>query len=130
MRYPWRTPESVRAASPAASSDRSKRSRGVVRDQAANARVAASTARQVIFQRIREAEERDRRIQAEHEEALRKERAEAERQREALYLFDVEGLRHAEIAKLLGLREGNVRYHLFQARRALRDTMGGVYEEG
>lgn len=53
-----------------------------------------------------------------------------ERQREALYLFDVEGLRHAEIAKLLGLREGNVRYHLFQARRALRDKMGGVYEEG
>ena len=53
-----------------------------------------------------------------------------ERQREALYLFDVEGLRHAEIAELLGLREGNVRYHVFQARRALRDQMGGVYEEG
>lgn len=53
-----------------------------------------------------------------------------ERQREALYLFDVEGLRHAEIATLLGLKEGNVRYHVFQARRALRDKLGGVYEEG
>lgn len=53
-----------------------------------------------------------------------------ERQREAVYLFDVEGLRHAEIAELLGLKEGNVRYHVFQARRALRERLGGVYEEG
>jgi RNA polymerase sigma-70 factor (ECF subfamily) len=52
-----------------------------------------------------------------------------ERQREALYLFDVEGLRHAEIARLLGLKEGNVRYHVFQARRALREKLGGVYGE-
>lgn len=53
-----------------------------------------------------------------------------ERQREVVYLFDVEGLRHAEIARLLGLKEGNVRYHVFQARRALREKLGGVYEEG
>jgi len=53
-----------------------------------------------------------------------------ERQREAVYLFEVEGLRHAEIAELLGLKEGNVRYHVFQARRALREKLGGVYGEG
>jgi len=52
-----------------------------------------------------------------------------ERQREAVYLFEVEGLRHAEIAELLGLKEGNVRYHVFQARRALREKLGGVYGE-
>lgn len=52
-----------------------------------------------------------------------------ERQREAVYLFDVEGMRHAEIAQLLGLKEGNVRYHVFQARRLLREKLGGVYEE-
>lgn len=53
-----------------------------------------------------------------------------ERQREAVYLFEVEGLRHAEIAELMGLKEGNVRYHVFQARRALREKLGGVYGEG
>jgi RNA polymerase sigma-70 factor (ECF subfamily) len=47
-----------------------------------------------------------------------------ETQREAVYLFDVEGLRHAEIAELLGLNEGNVRYHVFQGRRALRAQLG------
>lgn len=50
-------------------------------------------------------------------------------QREAVYLFDVEGLRHAEIAALLGLKEGNVRYHVFQGRRALRERLGDTYEE-
>ena len=48
-------------------------------------------------------------------------------QREAVYLFDVEGLRHAEIAALLGLNEGNVRYHVFQGRRALRERLGGTW---
>lgn len=52
-----------------------------------------------------------------------------ETQREAVYLFDVEGLRHAEIAALLGLKEGNVRYHVFQGRRALREQLGDTYLE-
>jgi RNA polymerase sigma-70 factor (ECF subfamily) len=51
-----------------------------------------------------------------------------ETQREAVYLFDVEGLRHAEIAELLGLNEGNVRYHVFQGRRALREQLGDDWE--
>jgi DNA-directed RNA polymerase specialized sigma24 family protein len=35
-------------------------------------------------------------------------------------LHDLEGLRHREIAALLGTTEGAVRVQLFRARRALR----------
>jgi len=51
-------------------------------------------------------------------------------QREALLLFDVEGLRHAEIGEQLGISEGNARYHVFQARRRMRELLGPVHEEG
>jgi RNA polymerase sigma-70 factor (ECF subfamily) len=51
-----------------------------------------------------------------------------ETQREAVYLFDIEGLRHAEIAELLGLEEGNVRQHVFQGRRALREQLGADWQ--
>ncbi|HEY7529747.1 MAG TPA: sigma-70 family RNA polymerase sigma factor [Gemmatimonadota bacterium] len=40
--------------------------------------------------------------------------------REVVLLHDLEGLRHREIADLLGLSEGAVRVQLFRARRALR----------
>jgi len=49
------------------------------------------------------------------------------RQREVLLLHDLEGWRHREIGDALGMKEGTVRYTLFQARRAVRERLG--YEE-
>jgi RNA polymerase sigma-70 factor (ECF subfamily) len=43
-----------------------------------------------------------------------------ERQREVLLLHDLEGWKHREIGEALDMREGTVRYTLFQARRAVR----------
>jgi RNA polymerase sigma-70 factor (ECF subfamily) len=50
-----------------------------------------------------------------------------EKQREVLLLHDLEGWRHREIGEVLGMKEGTVRYTLFQARRAVRDRLG--YEQ-
>jgi RNA polymerase sigma-70 factor (ECF subfamily) len=50
-----------------------------------------------------------------------------DRQREVLLLHDLEGWRHREIGEVLGMKEGTVRYTLFQARRAVREQLG--YEE-
>jgi RNA polymerase sigma-70 factor, ECF subfamily len=50
-----------------------------------------------------------------------------DRQREVLLLHDLEGWRHREIGDALGMKEGTVRYTLFQARRAVRERLG--YEE-
>jgi RNA polymerase sigma-70 factor (ECF subfamily) len=47
-----------------------------------------------------------------------------ERQREVLLLHDLEGWRHREIGEALGMPEGTVRYTLFHARRAVRETLG------
>jgi RNA polymerase sigma-70 factor, ECF subfamily len=47
-----------------------------------------------------------------------------EKQREVLLLHDLEGWRHREIGEVLGMKEGTVRYTLFQARRAVRDRLG------
>jgi len=47
-----------------------------------------------------------------------------ERQREVLLLHDLEGWRHREIGDALGMKEGTVRYTLFQARRAVRERLG------
>jgi RNA polymerase sigma-70 factor (ECF subfamily) len=47
-----------------------------------------------------------------------------ERQREVLLLHDLEGWRHREIGERLGMKEGTVRYTLFQARRAVRERLG------
>jgi RNA polymerase sigma-70 factor (ECF subfamily) len=44
-----------------------------------------------------------------------------------LLLHDLEGWRHREIGDALGMKEGTVRYTLFQARRAVRERLG--YEE-
>jgi RNA polymerase sigma-70 factor, ECF subfamily len=49
-------------------------------------------------------------------------------QRQVVLLHDLEGFRHREIAADLGLPEGTVRSHLFLARRALRDLLGGTTE--
>jgi RNA polymerase sigma-70 factor (ECF subfamily) len=49
-------------------------------------------------------------------------------QRTVVLMHDLEGYRHREIAAELGIPEGTVRSHLFLARRALRQRLGGAYE--
>ncbi len=49
-------------------------------------------------------------------------------QREVVLLHDLEGWKHREIAASLGIPEGTVRYHLHQARRALRARLGILKE--
>ena len=49
-----------------------------------------------------------------------------ETQREVLLLHDLEGWKHREIADVLGMPEGTVRYHLFNARKAARALLGGA----
>ena len=50
-----------------------------------------------------------------------------ETRREIALLHDVEGWRHAEIAHRLGMPEGTVRYHLHEARKALRLRLAARY---
>lgn len=50
-------------------------------------------------------------------------------QREVVLLHDLEGWKHREIGESLGLAEGTVRYHLFNARRALRARLGALLRE-
>ena len=50
-------------------------------------------------------------------------------QREVVLLHDLEGWKHREIGEALGLPEGTVRYHLFNARRSLRDRLGALLRE-
>lgn len=47
-----------------------------------------------------------------------------DRQREVLVLHDMGGASHAEVARVLGLGEGNARVLLHRARAALRDRLG------
>jgi RNA polymerase sigma-70 factor (ECF subfamily) len=52
------------------------------------------------------------------------------KQREVLLLHDLEGWKHREIGELLGMKEGTVRYTLFEARRAVRARLGaGSHKE-
>jgi RNA polymerase sigma-70 factor (ECF subfamily) len=53
----------------------------------------------------------------------------SETQREVVLLHDLEGWKHREIAEALGFPEGTVRYHLHQARRALRSLLGASLRE-
>lgn len=53
-----------------------------------------------------------------------------ERQRVAVQLFELEGFSGAEVAEILELPEGTVRWQLHQARRTLRAALGpGTMEE-
>jgi RNA polymerase sigma-70 factor, ECF subfamily len=52
-----------------------------------------------------------------------------ERQRLSVELFELEGFSGAEIAELLELPAGTVRWHLHQARHALRAVLGSVKED-
>jgi RNA polymerase sigma-70 factor (ECF subfamily) len=49
-------------------------------------------------------------------------------QREVLLLHDLEGLKHAEIAGLIGTSEMMSRRHLSDARRRLRDRLASLRE--
>jgi RNA polymerase sigma-70 factor, ECF subfamily len=46
-----------------------------------------------------------------------------EKQRVAVQLFEIEGFSGSEIAEILGIPAGTVRYHLHQARHTLRDAL-------
>ncbi|MBB4636426.1 RNA polymerase sigma factor [Longimicrobium terrae] len=50
-------------------------------------------------------------------------------QREVLLLHDLEGWKHREIGEVLGMPEGTVRYHLFNARRAVRGRLQALVRE-
>jgi RNA polymerase sigma-70 factor, ECF subfamily len=52
-----------------------------------------------------------------------------EKQRTIVQLADLEELTSAEIAQILDMKDGTVRWHLHQARRALRQVLGTVAEE-
>ncbi|MFS8637020.1 MAG: sigma-70 family RNA polymerase sigma factor [Gemmatimonadota bacterium] len=52
-----------------------------------------------------------------------------ERQRTIVQLAELEGFTSAEIAEILGLSDGTVRWHLLQARRALREALAPLMEE-
>lgn len=47
------------------------------------------------------------------------------RARLVFVLHDVEGFRHAEVAKLVGIAEGTSKAHLHRARRLLREALRG-----
>ena len=50
-------------------------------------------------------------------------------QREVLLMHDLEGWKHREIGEVLGMPEGTVRYHLFNARRAVRARLQALVRE-
>ena len=52
-----------------------------------------------------------------------------ERQRAVLVLHDVEGFKHAEIGRMLGIPEGTARSDLHHARARMRQALSGVRSE-
>jgi len=51
------------------------------------------------------------------------------RQRSVIVLHDIEGYKHSEIGKMLGIPEGTARSDLHHARARLRDVLGGIRSE-
>lgn len=51
-----------------------------------------------------------------------------EKQRTIVQLADLEGLRSAEIGRIMELSDGTVRWHLHEARKALRHALGSIRE--
>lgn len=47
-------------------------------------------------------------------------------QREVVLLHDLEGWKHREIAEAMGIPDGTVRYHLFNARKVLRARLSAL----
>ncbi|MGQ0643521.1 MAG: RNA polymerase sigma factor [Gemmatimonadaceae bacterium] len=56
-------------------------------------------------------------------------RALSSRQRSVIVLHDIEGYKHSEIGKMLGIPEGTARSDLHHARARLRDVLGGIRSE-
>ncbi|HEX2168637.1 MAG TPA: sigma-70 family RNA polymerase sigma factor [Longimicrobiales bacterium] len=52
-----------------------------------------------------------------------------EKQRTIVQLADLEGLTSGEIGSILDLADGTVRWHLHEARRALRDALAPIRED-
>jgi len=52
-----------------------------------------------------------------------------ETQRDVLLMHDLEGWKHREIGQALGMPDGTVRYHLFNARRAVRADLETLVRE-
>lgn len=52
-----------------------------------------------------------------------------EKQRTIVQLADLEGLTSGEIGRIMDLADGTVRWHLHEARRALRDTLAPIRED-
>src|SRR5215208_7789693 len=52
-----------------------------------------------------------------------------DRQRAVIVLHDVEGFKHAEIARTLGIPEGTARSDLHHARAQLRRTLGDLWSD-
>lgn len=52
-----------------------------------------------------------------------------ERQRSVIVLHDVEGFKHAEIGRMLGIPEGTARSDLHHARARLRQALSGIRSE-
>jgi RNA polymerase sigma-70 factor (ECF subfamily) len=52
-----------------------------------------------------------------------------ERQRTIVQLSELEGMSSVEIAEVLDIADGTVRWHLHQARRTLRETLKALKEE-
>ena len=51
-----------------------------------------------------------------------------ERQRMVVQLFELDGFSGAEIAAMLGISPGTVRWYLHEARQSLRDTLAHLQE--
>ena len=49
-----------------------------------------------------------------------------ERQRSVIVLHDVQGYKHAEIGRMLGIPEGTARSDLHHARARLRQALGAI----
>jgi RNA polymerase sigma-70 factor (ECF subfamily) len=52
-----------------------------------------------------------------------------EKQRTIVQLSDLEGLRSAEIGRIMDLADGTVRWHLHEARKALRAALALTRED-
>ncbi len=79
--------------------------------------VASTASRDDPFADMRNAELRDRLTEAM--------RHLTELQQRVLVLYDVEGWKHGEIARQLGISAGSSRFHLHMARRKMRERLSG-----
>lgn len=53
----------------------------------------------------------------------------SEKQRTIVQLADLEGMKSGEIGRIMDLADGTVRWHLHEARRALRNALASIRED-